>query len=193
MLFLLTPGHRAVYRNRRGCSRHPPSLVGFALFSACILPIRALTDRLGERMEHRNFTPEEAESTFRCHTCGEHVLRPDNPTRWEVIEAVRDGGLTCKYCLATNSDDFLSEIMSPDGTKTWAPAYSEYLASPQWQVIRRLAIGAADGRCQICNSDLLLQVHHRRYPNVLGWEQLSDLTVLCRRCHDLFHNAKGAK
>jgi 5-methylcytosine-specific restriction endonuclease McrA len=47
----------------------------------------------------------------------------------------------------------------------------------------------ARNRCQVCNSDLLLQVHHRKYPDTLGLEEQTDVTVLCRRCHDLFHNA----
>jgi hypothetical protein len=37
----------------------------------------------------------------------------------------------------------------------------------------------------------MLQVHHRAYPKELGWERPSDLTVLCRRCHDLFHSPGG--
>lgn len=68
--------------------------------------------------------------------------------------------------------------------------YSAYLQSPRWKSLRRAALKRAENRCQVCNSDLLLQVHHRKYPEELGLEDPMDLTVLCRRCHDLFHTVK---
>jgi 5-methylcytosine-specific restriction endonuclease McrA len=69
-------------------------------------------------------------------------------------------------------------------------SYQDYLASPQWKALRQAALTRADYRCQVCNSDLLLHVHHRRYPFDLGLEDPMDLTVLCRRCHGVFHNVR---
>jgi replicative DNA helicase len=48
------------------------------------------------------------------------------------------------------------------------------------------ALSRAGHRCQVCNSPDKLDVHHRTYERV-GQEQLDDLTVLCDRCHGLFH------
>lgn len=64
--------------------------------------------------------------------------------------------------------------------------YYEYLRSPEWQVVRRLALERAAGRCQVCNQPGRLDVHHRTYAR-LGQELLSDVTVLCRDCHSKHH------
>lgn len=60
--------------------------------------------------------------------------------------------------------------------------YSAYLNSAHWKELRRLALGRAEQRCQICNSDKNLHVHHRTYTN-LGHENISDLIVVCASCH----------
>jgi len=64
--------------------------------------------------------------------------------------------------------------------------YSDYLKSDHWQALRSVKLKEADSRCQVCNAGGLLDVHHRTYER-LGKESLEDLTVLCRECHDLFH------
>lgn len=64
--------------------------------------------------------------------------------------------------------------------------YEEYLKLPHWANMRKAALERAAGRCQLCNSDKALQVHHRTYER-LGCELPSDLTVLCRECHGRYH------
>lgn len=64
--------------------------------------------------------------------------------------------------------------------------YSAYLQTPEWQARRAEALERARHRCQVCNSGGLLDVHHRTYER-RGEERPEDLTVLCRRCHYLFH------
>lgn len=63
-----------------------------------------------------------------------------------------------------------------------------YLRSEHWLRVRREALARAAHRCQVCNTDKALDVHHRTYER-LGAERPADLTVLCRRCHDIFHKA----
>lgn len=63
-----------------------------------------------------------------------------------------------------------------------------YLRSPHWATTRKVALERAERRCQVCNAKDNLDVHHRTYER-LGEERPADLTVLCRRCHDLFHGA----
>lgn len=67
------------------------------------------------------------------------------------------------------------------------PAYSEYLKSAGWQTRRAAALKRAGHRCQVCNGDKRLEVHHRTYER-LGHERAADLVVLCRDCHQLFHD-----
>lgn len=62
--------------------------------------------------------------------------------------------------------------------------YEFYLQTNHWQRMRRTALWWAENRCQTCHATDSLQVHHRTYARK-GGERLSDLTVLCRRCHEL--------
>jgi len=64
--------------------------------------------------------------------------------------------------------------------------YAKYLASKHWKEVRDRALSFAEYRCQVCNSDKSLDVHHRTYENI-GREPIQDLTVLCKECHALFH------
>lgn len=68
-------------------------------------------------------------------------------------------------------------------------SYIDYLQTEAWAVRRQMAIDAAGGRCQLCNTDgLPLEVHHRTYER-LGFEHPMDLTVLCEKCHRKHHDA----
>jgi 5-methylcytosine-specific restriction endonuclease McrA len=68
--------------------------------------------------------------------------------------------------------------------------YREYLKTPEWQACRRDALRRADYSCQVCNSGGPLDVHHRTYER-RGTERASDLIVLCRDCHALFHGERA--
>ena len=73
------------------------------------------------------------------------------------------------------------------------PDYQEYIGSARWSDRADAAKERAGGRCQVCNSDVQLDAHHRTYER-LGHERPGDLTVLCRGCHTLFHeNGKLAR
>lgn len=63
--------------------------------------------------------------------------------------------------------------------------YREYLKSPDWQKKRSKKRAKRD-RCAVCGDTQHLDVHHLNYRN---WTDvlLSDLRVLCRRCHTLAH------
>lgn len=66
-------------------------------------------------------------------------------------------------------------------------SYEAYIASPEWRERREERIRAVGGRCQLCNQAGELHVHHRTYARV-GREFDSDLTVLCARCHEKYHD-----
>ena len=71
--------------------------------------------------------------------------------------------------------------------KRHSAEYLEYLDSSEWRAKRELALERAGHRCQVCNLATRLDVHHRTYEN-LGVEDVGDLTVLCRECHEAFHD-----
>ena len=72
------------------------------------------------------------------------------------------------------------------GARTQLP-YPEYLKTDHWQQRRLRALGKADNKCQVCAAVDRLEVHHNTYER-LGHERDSDLVVLCRNCHGLFHD-----
>ena len=68
--------------------------------------------------------------------------------------------------------------------------YSVYIRSRTWK--RRSAmVKERDGfRCVLCNSDYLLEAHHRSYENLASENELAeigDLCTLCRKCHRHIH------
>lgn len=90
--------------------------------------------------------------------------------------------------------------------------YAGYLKSPQWKALRAEAMERAGNRCEHrddmavnsvfgtvpslfslrirCRETDRLQVHHTRYPRVLGTESIDTLQVLCARHHDLAESQK---
>ena len=71
--------------------------------------------------------------------------------------------------------------------------YYEYIASPEWKLKADNAKRKAGYRCQVCNhhknEGAILDAHHRTYER-LGHEDPSDITVLCRDCHELYESNK---
>jgi len=65
-------------------------------------------------------------------------------------------------------------------------SYQDYLQTKHWKSIRKAALRKARYRCQVCNSNKRLNVHHRTYEN-LGHEEECDVIVLCQECHEKFH------
>jgi 5-methylcytosine-specific restriction endonuclease McrA len=63
--------------------------------------------------------------------------------------------------------------------------YQLYLQSDHWRRMRAAAL-AWSGECALCASHRHLEVHHRRYDR-LWRERLTDLVVLCSRCHRRHH------
>jgi 5-methylcytosine-specific restriction endonuclease McrA len=65
--------------------------------------------------------------------------------------------------------------------------YRLYLRTPEWRRTRSAALVRAGSRCSLDAKHVKgLEVHHSSYER-LGKELESDLTVLCRSCHERFH------
>jgi hypothetical protein len=67
------------------------------------------------------------------------------------------------------------------------PALSKYA----WQRLRARALQRDGNRCRHCGSTAKLSVHHLVRPQDGGRDELSNLAVLCDRCHRLTHKAMG--
>lgn len=65
--------------------------------------------------------------------------------------------------------------------------YEEYLQTPEWLALRKLVKHRANHRCEHCGAtDSEWNVHHLTYER-RGFEDLSDLVLLCRKCHEIAH------
>ena len=73
------------------------------------------------------------------------------------------------------------------GARTQLP-YSEYLKTDGWKTRRAAALKRAENHCAVCHAAAGLEVHHNTYER-LGHERAADLVVLCRTCHQLFHDS----
>ena len=65
--------------------------------------------------------------------------------------------------------------------------YQDYLKTDHWKSISEKAKRMAKNRCQLCNSNGELHAHHRTYER-RGFEEMSDLIVLCAICHARHHS-----
>ena len=65
--------------------------------------------------------------------------------------------------------------------------YKKYLSSPAWNRKRDLVIERDKGRCVRCCAEGRV-VHHKTYDNI-GKEPLSDLVLLCEKCHEGEHQS----
>jgi nucleoside 2-deoxyribosyltransferase len=65
--------------------------------------------------------------------------------------------------------------------------YSNYLLSDEWRKLREQAVQRAGYKCQMCNSNGELHVHHRTYQTFNTDSVINDLIVLCKNCHEQFH------
>lgn len=73
------------------------------------------------------------------------------------------------------------------GYNTTTMPYRDYLRTSEWTARRTAALRRAGYRCQVCNRRDRLDVHHRTYER-RGREAPEDLLVLCRDCHDRYHD-----
>lgn len=80
------------------------------------------------------------------------------------------------------------QINKGDIARLRSMPYKEYLQTEHWQNVRRRALKTAKGRCQLCNENKkALDVHHKTYERK-GREYRRDVIVLCRSCHEKFHD-----
>lgn len=64
----------------------------------------------------------------------------------------------------------------------------DYLHTSVWRKLRNKRLRMDNFKCQICGSGINTVVHHRKYPDVWGMENVEDdLVTLCTTCHANVH------
>ena len=70
--------------------------------------------------------------------------------------------------------------------------YRLYLQTQHWKDTRSEKLHITGKICEACASDREINVHHKNY-DFLGFERMSDLATLCRKCHELVHYLQKTK
>jgi 5-methylcytosine-specific restriction endonuclease McrA len=66
-------------------------------------------------------------------------------------------------------------------------SYRRYLKSDKWLNLKKQVFERDKHRCQTCHAIKQLEVHHVTYDR-LGNENLDDLIMLCKLCHEAITN-----
>jgi hypothetical protein len=132
-----------------------------------------------------------------CNVCGEY-LYANSLTKVMLLKRGYDENI-CEKCKKTRADNKYNQ--DKESRIKWEQErvkrqqrlyelrtmpYELYLQTEEWLCTRNVKLRQAKYRCQVCNSDESLNVHHRTYEN-RGNENYKDLIVLCRNCHKLYH------
>ena len=64
--------------------------------------------------------------------------------------------------------------------------YKKYLLSDEWAKLKIDLFNFRGKKCEKCGSKKQICVHHLTYKNIYK-EELSDLVILCRNCHEKEH------
>ena len=87
-------------------------------------------------------------------------------------------------------EDFYPTL-KPSIYNTIAKRKPTYLRSQAWQTLRKLILHRDNYTCQNCGiTNVPLEVHHITYER-FEQELPSDLTSVCRECHQAIHNHYG--
>lgn len=67
--------------------------------------------------------------------------------------------------------------------------YHDFLNTRYWKIIADYEKFRANRKCQLCNSETNVNVHHSTYEHHgLEIDYRNDLVILCNNCHEKFHN-----
>lgn len=86
---------------------------------------------------------------------------------------------------------FLAHILT-NSNLSKKKIYWAYQQTDRWQELRQARLELDKHRCRLCNAPATC-VHHCRYPEIFGEETIDDLTSLCDRCHNNYHNPPGVE
>lgn len=113
------------------------------------------------------------------------------PGLWSDLWFARSAAVkVAHYREGIGAAGVLHEMLTLSVQELRTMPYKDYLQTSHWKERRLVALNAAGYRCQLCNRDGRLEVHHRTYER-RGAELPSDLVALCDVCHRHFHGRIG--
>ena len=137
------------------------------------------------------------ETKHYCFCCNDCFARYNIQSSIEVLNATRDQKWLRGIEIIKNRNIFAEkrkELQTKVGKRKKQQAvlgpYEDYLRSDYWMRLRE-SVYRRDRTCRVCNSDEDLQTHHRSYKHKGDFnKERKDLTLLCKECHELYHENK---
>ncbi len=129
---------------------------------------------------------EESERRTKQYICD--YLNPENSFRSDVQVGEKISCIMWKH-YSGNENEIKEAVRSMN--------YYDFLKTPYWDGVRNYKLERAKYRCELCNGKGILNVHHKTYEHH-GLEHLrtvadKDLIVLCKNCHEKFHDKLAEK
>lgn len=147
------------------------------------------TKKAFRKMFGNQFRPSPRSIDSHCSACGDPC--PNVPIESWTDAKFSSNRCSWKYCQSCKERDRKKNKHQASTEKTIhrlkTMPYSQYLKTDHWNMIRRDALARSRYRCQLCNSQEPLQVHHRTYER-RGQEIPSDVIALCQSCHEKHHD-----
>ena len=73
--------------------------------------------------------------------------------------------------------------------KVKSVSYKDFLRSEYWNEIKKMVHKRDGNKCTVCGNHGEMHVHHTTYKNVrMEYKHLSDLQLLCSKCHYNIHS-----
>lgn len=118
-----------------------------------------------------------------CLCCGEKQMQNYKLNSVKNINSIPlySPDLWNKY----KNNQYLSKSLYYEAKNERFEEYVNYINSEKWQILRQQVIKEYNGLCFYCLENAK-DVHHKSYDN-FGNEPLSDLVLLCRKCHEEEH------
>lgn len=88
-----------------------------------------------------------------------------------------------------DTKDFTSPIQYSNQFCT-AAEKAQHLKSAYWHTLKQKRLALANHKCESCNKQTYLYLHHVDYSNLLA-ENLNDVRAICFECHQDIHNRLG--
>ena len=121
----------------------------------------------------------------------ENYLNPNNRFKQEISSTEKINSIMTS--ILGYEIDFEKEVKKV----ICGMSYYDFIQTPYWDGVRSYKLKKAKYRCQLCGCKGVLNVHHKTYENH-GMEHISniadsDLIVLCKNCHEKFHDKLAYK
>lgn len=142
------------------------------------LLVRVLLPKIADSLDHQIFS-KYLDFVFSMKNNLRRLIICNSNITWKnIAEQMVETGLKIYSTCCSNRIEQLKTM-----------PYNEYLLTGHWQEMRIKSLNRANRKCQLCSDATNLNVHHNTY-KTRGFEYLSDLTVLCKRCHSRHHGKK---